>query len=148
MVSAQWRRRPLQMFPMSQKGEVFSGSICSVLNPSSTPSSSTLTYIRPPPTPRSTLHPPSYTHHPVRQWQSGVEAYKRVKDFGGRAEETSVDSRSCDQLPPTALHILHHSPLDLWAAPTLPLSLLLKHTHSSLWSVTCTPVTACSSWWC
>uniref|UniRef100_A0A3P8TK19 Somatostatin family member 7 n=1 Tax=Amphiprion percula TaxID=161767 RepID=A0A3P8TK19_AMPPE len=42
------------------------------------------------------------------------EAYKRERDIGSRGEETSVASKSHEQPPPTALHSLHHSPLDLW----------------------------------
>lgn len=51
---------------------------------------------------------PSYTHHHLRQ-ETGGEAYKRVRDFGGRREETT-----CDPVPSSPLHFLHRPPLDLW----------------------------------
>lgn len=104
------------------------------------PSFSTLTYISPLPSKHThtyTLHLQSYTHHSPRQWQTGGEAYKGVRDFRDRAEETSVFSKSGDQLPPTALHFLQHPPLDLqlvWVAQTLSLSLKYTLTCPTVWA--------------
>ena len=65
----------------------------------------------------SGMHTYTLRHTPTTLYVSGRqrgEANKRARDFVGRAEETFVVSRSDKQLPPPALHFLHHSPLDLW----------------------------------
>lgn len=54
-------------------------------------------------------------------------------DFGGRAEETPVVFRSCDQLPPTVLHFSHRSITGSLASLSSSDSLHLNtHSHSLL----------------
>lgn len=107
------------------------------------------------PTYRPNIH--TYTHpEPPRQWQAGGggrwEAYKRVRDYRGRAEETSPSLTTASCTFSGSLHSgrserLTHSlarSRALFSPPTLreaPVAAApLRHL--------CTPVTAaCSSWW-
>ena len=86
-------------------------------------------HIHPPP---SVIHPPPSTS--VADGGGGREAYKRVRDFGGRAEETSLVSKSCDQLPPTATctfssALLSGSLASVSCSDSRSLSQTHTHTH-------------------
>ena len=103
----------------------------------------TITYTSPPPTrpntrthtPSTLRHTPTTLHVSSRRGGGRREAYKRVRDFGGRAEETSLVSKSCDQLPPTATctfssALLSGSLASVSCSDSRSLSQTHTHTHN------------------
>lgn len=83
-----------------------------------------------PPLPRSHKHPPPLnplTHTPpiIHPPHCTSVAERGIKGWG----TLEVEQKNHQWWPPAALHFLHQSPLDLWAAQTLPLSLLPSFSH-------------------
>lgn len=149
LVTGDWRRRALQMFPPDEShvrkpshnlSKRLTFKRFHLLCPDlfiSPPLSCSRTHT-PQQHPHTRAHPPPSVIHPPPSTSvantKGVEAYKRVKGFRGRAEETSNLLSSCHQLHST-FFLPHRSSLDLrlvWAAQTL----LLRHTHTDTHSHT------------
>lgn len=110
LVTGDWRRRALQMFPPDEshvrKPSHNLSKRLTLLCPDlfiSPPLSCSPTH--PQRHPHTRAHPPPSVIHPPPSTSvantKGVEAYKRVRGFRGRAEETSNLLSSCHQLHST-----------------------------------------------
>lgn len=123
LVLGWWRSPPLQMFPLVNHMNTTTSQFVKKVNcwivpfvlswPLHLPSSSTLTYTSSP------KHTHTYTlrHTPTTPYVSGWQGERHIKGWGTLEVEQKKHQwfpNLVTSFPPTALHFLHLSSLDLW----------------------------------